>query len=494
MNPPLAAVPPAPRAMSRNDLAPATPLNRPPAGPPPGAFGPLLTRACDRPSLALATERSRPAGTVDLDRDQDPADAERSTPAGETDSEPAAAGPTPLAVLTILTVLATPGASTSRAIPPAAAELSLGVVPDLPTETTTDTDPAPSDVPPANPRTGAAVAALSGGRPEAHRWAPATSAPPPNPAPGTEPRTPPLADGVPASLSPPPTPDGLSSLAPALPDPGGNRSGPGSSKNPPSPTPPAPSPGPPTGTSSASEEPRMNKALETDRTAGLDEQELPPARSLTSAEGTPDRPVSRGTRGTGRGSAESDGSSVNPPVASSFAGPAAATSLGAGEVGAPALGGPPSTPDLSQRLSTLIAGATVHLRQLGREDFEVTIQPEPGMEILLRVSLQGGGTEVQAELRRGDAAAVHARWQELQDRLAQQGIKLAGLALRSDPPDREGGASGGFAGRHPGNPDHPPGTGHHPHSLSRTPNHPPASIPHPLRSGRGQGHRWETWA
>jgi hypothetical protein len=58
----------------------------------------------------------------------------------------------------------------------------------------------------------------------------------------------------------------------------------------------------------------------------------------------------------------------------------------------------------------------------------------------LHVQLQGGHGEALAVLERGDFTALGAGWAQLQNRLAEHGIRLAPLALGADH-------SGGFAGQ-----------------------------------------------
>jgi hypothetical protein len=141
--------------------------------------------------------------------------------------------------------------------------------------------------------------------------------------------------------------------------------------------------------------------------------------------------------------------------------------------------------DPTAKLVALMASAVVQLRQTGAEDFEVAIQPDPTTEIVLRVTLQGAGAEIHAELRQGDRAAFAARWQELQERLAQQGVKLAALTAGEHDSTASGHGSG-FSSPQRESP--PEGETIPLLTTAATFTNRPAAAP----ATRGRG--WETWA
>ena len=145
--------------------------------------------------------------------------------------------------------------------------------------------------------------------------------------------------------------------------------------------------------------------------------------------------------------------------------------------------------DPTAKVLALMASAVVRLRQTGADDFEVAIQPDPDTEICLRVSLQGPGVEIQAELRRGDGAALAARWPELQERLAQQGIKLAALAADAAHAGSSGQNSEFHSRRHPAEPE---GTGAGVSSATTTTTTVAATRASANSVGPTGG--WETWA
>ena len=183
------------------------------------------------------------------------------------------------------------------------------------------------------------------------------------------------------------------------------------------------------GTPGASSTSQMNLAQDMNKNSELAEQILPPATMPTALV-----VEKAGAPRSASGPAGAAGDSANALV--SLVGSATESSAPAEKV----LHVVPVDP--TAKVVALMASAVVRLRQTGEDSFEVAIQPDPNTEIWLRVSMQGTGTEIQAELRRGDGAAFAARWSELQEQLARQGVKLAALAAGQD-------RAGGF-GQNPG--------------------------------------------
>lgn len=134
-------------------------------------------------------------------------------------------------------------------------------------------------------------------------------------------------------------------------------------------------------------------------------------------------------------------------------------------------------------LQERIAEAVVRLRQTGREEYEAVVRPDEQTEILLRITWRDGRAEVQAELRRGDSAALGDRWRELQERLGHQGVKLHSLLA-----DTTGGDAGSSA---QGRGETPAGelatAGRAPGPRSRT-----SLRRGPVPAGARPG--WESWA
>ena len=74
-----------------------------------------------------------------------------------------------------------------------------------------------------------------------------------------------------------------------------------------------------------------------------------------------------------------------------------------------------------------ITDQVVSFKRIGAESVEVNLQPDRGTEITLHLSLNNGQVEVAARLQRGDVNSLDAHWSDLQQSLAQQGVRLGQL-------------------------------------------------------------------
>ena len=61
------------------------------------------------------------------------------------------------------------------------------------------------------------------------------------------------------------------------------------------------------------------------------------------------------------------------------------------------------------------------------DSMAVVLKPDAGTEIFLHLSMKDGQIEVQARFERGDFAAVNAQWEQLQQSLNRQGVRLGPL-------------------------------------------------------------------
>ena len=376
------------------------------------AFAPQLARACERsqpPTAIAATARTelspisdlastpalrlweaRPAGEAapapanqDDGSDPDTADEQASLPTEEDATEPTPPSAPPTgAVLVAATPLALRLAGGSLVAADGGMEESDSSAPELPPDAV-----SPETAIPGSPR--AAV--------------PPKLAAKPGEAAALAAKPPPSAPSIP---TPSPTP---TSPAPAATAPTAET---------------APPPPPAGGTSAAPLTQPMNVVLDMNKTAGPEEQNLPsaPATVHLAAEKAVLRSVSASQTG-----------SVGDPASLLTAAQPTRESVATAEkvtLTAPV--------DPTAKIAALMASAVVRFRQTGEDNFEVAIQPDQNTEIMLRVTLQGDGAEIHAELRRGDSAAFAARWQELQEKLAQQGVRLAAL----DASEKQSGAPG----------------------------------------------------
>lgn len=102
--------------------------------------------------------------------------------------------------------------------------------------------------------------------------------------------------------------------------------------------------------------------------------------------------------------------------------------------------------EATERLAELVESAVAKVRRNESGDYEVELRPDGQTELLLRVRMVDGTAEVEAELRRGDESAFGDRWRELEQRLAQQGVRFTGWShgqAHSQPQGRGRGRGGG---------------------------------------------------
>ena len=79
-----------------------------------------------------------------------------------------------------------------------------------------------------------------------------------------------------------------------------------------------------------------------------------------------------------------------------------------------------------------VENATAGLKRIEGNSVAVEIRPDENTQLALHVKLHQGRFEVQAVLERGDFAAFSAEWPQLQNRLAEQGVRLASLVASAE--------------------------------------------------------------
>jgi hypothetical protein len=92
----------------------------------------------------------------------------------------------------------------------------------------------------------------------------------------------------------------------------------------------------------------------------------------------------------------------------------------------------PVTEPLAQRIATEV----VTFRRLGTQSVDVSVRPDNQTELSLHLTLNRGQVEVTARVEQGDLQVLKSHWPEVQQTLAQQGIRVHHL---SEPSAGQGG-------------------------------------------------------
>jgi len=79
-----------------------------------------------------------------------------------------------------------------------------------------------------------------------------------------------------------------------------------------------------------------------------------------------------------------------------------------------------------------IENAATGLRRIDASSLSLVLTPDSNTQLALYVKLQQGRFEVVAVLERGDFAALGAEWSQLQNRLTEQGVRLAPLVAGAE--------------------------------------------------------------
>lgn len=136
-------------------------------------------------------------------------------------------------------------------------------------------------------------------------------------------------------------------------------------------------------------------------------------------------------------------------------------------------------------LHRAIENTTLSLHRMEATSVSMVLKPDANTQVALHVKWQQGRFEALAVLERGDLATVGAHWSQLQNRLAEQGVRLAPLVASTQH-------SASFAGNHFSSPKHNPQPA--PAGQAPAPNlsRPKAAKPTPRVAAAGNGREW--WA
>lgn len=81
----------------------------------------------------------------------------------------------------------------------------------------------------------------------------------------------------------------------------------------------------------------------------------------------------------------------------------------------------------STRVIHDVTDAVVSFKRTGANSADVSLRPDKGTELSLHLSLNNGQVQVAARLEQGNFDSLNSRWSELQQSLAQQGIRVGHL-------------------------------------------------------------------
>ena len=148
-----------------------------------------------------------------------------------------------------------------------------------------------------------------------------------------------------------------------------------------------------------------------------------------------------------------------------------------------------------ERISQLVANEAALLRAHRTDSLAVVIKPDAHTELFLHLRQRDGQIEAFVRCDRGDFTALNAGWQDLQERLARQDIRLTALRPSNSEADPNPMLpAGGPGGRQAG----PRSRGREHGQDDREELSMAGSITEPLRlPGRTRSRRvagWETWA
>lgn len=77
-----------------------------------------------------------------------------------------------------------------------------------------------------------------------------------------------------------------------------------------------------------------------------------------------------------------------------------------------------------ERVARAVMDGVARVRQHGHESVSVVLKPDAGTELILRVEMRDGALSAQLHFSHGDRAGLDQHWDELQRRLAGQGVRL----------------------------------------------------------------------
>jgi hypothetical protein len=98
-------------------------------------------------------------------------------------------------------------------------------------------------------------------------------------------------------------------------------------------------------------------------------------------------------------------------------------------VEAPRTESAPAVNALEHEILTRVA----ELRRLRPDSMSMLLRPDPQTEVHLHLQLQDGVVEIEAKLQRGVWGLLSPQWEQLQQNLSGQGVRLSALSETSTP-------------------------------------------------------------
>ncbi|HUI06964.1 MAG TPA: hypothetical protein VL486_08140 [Verrucomicrobiae bacterium] len=83
------------------------------------------------------------------------------------------------------------------------------------------------------------------------------------------------------------------------------------------------------------------------------------------------------------------------------------------------------------RLAQAITEQVLSFKRIGTNSLDVSMQPDRNTELSLHITMYNGQVEVMARLERGQFDTLQVHWSELQQTLAQQGVRVGQLTSSS---------------------------------------------------------------
>ena len=95
---------------------------------------------------------------------------------------------------------------------------------------------------------------------------------------------------------------------------------------------------------------------------------------------------------------------------------------------------------VSEQLLLNLTREVAQFKRFNAESMAVVLKPDANTEIFLHLAMRNGQVDVQARFERGDFSAISGQWQQLQQTMAQQGVRLSPLQdAQQQPQTNEGG-------------------------------------------------------